>query len=85
LQDTAQEVAVEQNAVRLATETLQQSRDRFASGVTDTIEVVQAQESLANANDVYIASLYSYHTAKISMARAMGVAESSYALYLKGK
>ena len=85
LQDTAQEVAVEQNAVRLATQTLQQSRDRFSSGVTDNIEVVQAQESLADANDAYIASLYRYNIAKISMARAIGGAESNYALYLKGK
>lgn len=85
LQDTAQEVSVEKNAVQLATETLQQSRDRFASGVTDNIEVVQAQESLADANDAYITSLYRYNTAKISLARAMGVAESSYAEYLKGK
>ncbi len=85
LQDTAQEVSVEKNAVRLATETLQQSRDRFASGVTDNIEVVQAQESLADANDAYIASLYRYNTAKISLARAIGFAESNYALYLKGQ
>jgi outer membrane protein TolC len=85
LQDTAQEVSVEQNAVRLATETLAQSRDRFASGVTDNIEVVQAQESLADANDAYISSLYRYNTAKISLARAIGGAESNYALYLGGK
>lgn len=85
LQDTAQEVSVAKNAVRLATETLQQSRDRFASGVTDNIEVVQAQESLADANDAYIASLYRYNTAKISLARAIGFAESNYALYLKGQ
>ncbi len=85
LQDTAQEVSVETNAVRLATQTLQQSRDRFASGVTDNIEVVQAQESLADANDAYIASLYRYNIAKISLARAIGSAESNYALYLKGQ
>ncbi len=85
LEDTAQEVSVEHNAIRLATQTLQQSRDRFASGVTDNIEVVQAQESLADANDAYIASLYRYNIAKISMARSIGVAESSYALYLKGQ
>jgi outer membrane protein TolC len=85
LQDTAEEVSVENNAVQLAGQTLQQSRDRFASGVTDNIEVVQAQESLADANDAYIASLYRYNIAKISMARAIGVAESNYALYLKGQ
>ena len=85
LQDSAQEVSVENNAVQLATQTLQQSRDRFTSGVTDNIEVVQAQDSLANANDAYIASLYRYNIAKISMARAIGVAEANYALYLKGQ
>jgi outer membrane protein TolC len=85
LQDTAQEVSVENKAVQLATQTLEQSRDRFASGVTDNIEVVQAQESLANANDAYIASLFRYNVAKISMARAIGIAESNYALYLKGQ
>ncbi|MGA9882999.1 MAG: TolC family protein [Candidatus Acidiferrales bacterium] len=85
LEASGAQVSVEQNAITLASETLQQSRDRFASGVTDNIEVVQAQESLAAANDSYIASLYSYNVAKISLARAMGVAESNYALYLKGQ
>lgn len=85
LQDTAREVSVEKKAVELAAQTLQQSRDRFASGVTDNIEVVQAQESLADANDAYIVSLYGYNVAKISFARSIGVAESNYALYLKGK
>jgi len=85
LQSTAQEVSVAMNALQLATETLQQSRDRFAAGVTDNIEVVQAQESLADANDTYIASLYLYNVAKISLARSIGFAGSDYALYLKGK
>jgi outer membrane protein TolC len=85
LQANAQEVSVEKNAVRLAAETLQQSRERFSSGVTDNIEVVQAQQSLADANDAYIASLYSYNVAKISLARAIGFAESNYSLYLKGQ
>jgi len=85
LQASSARVSVEKNAITLANETLQQSRDRFASGVTDNIEVVQAQESVAAANDAYIDSLYSYNIAKISLARAMGVAESDYALYLKGQ
>jgi outer membrane protein TolC len=84
LEATAQEVSVEKSTVALATETLRQSRDRFSSGVTDNIEVVQAQDALATANDAYIASLYSYNLAKISLARAIGVAESRFAEYLKG-
>jgi outer membrane protein TolC len=83
LESAAQEVSVEKTTVTLATETLRQSRDRFSSGVTDNIEVVQAQDALATANDAYIASLYSYNLAKISLARAIGVAESHFAEYLK--
>jgi outer membrane protein TolC len=84
LEADAQEVAVEKSAVTLATQNLEQSRDRFSSGVTDNIEVVQAQDALAIANDAYIASLYGYNLAKISLARATGVAESRYAEYLRG-
>jgi outer membrane protein TolC len=85
LESAAQEVSVEQSAVTLATQTLEQSRDRFISGVTDNIEVVQAQDVLAIANDTYIASLYSHNLAKISLARAIGVAESGFAEYVEGK
>lgn len=84
LEASAQEVSVEKSAVTLATQNLEQSRDRFKSGVTDNIEVIQAQDALAIANDAYIASLYSYNLAKISLARATGVAESRYAEYLRG-
>src|SRR5271155_5647222 len=85
LEAAAQEVAVEKSAVTLAAQTLEQSRDRFASGVTDNIEVVQAQDALAIANDAYIASVYSHNVAKISLARATGVAESRFAEYVEGK
>ncbi|MBV8674223.1 MAG: TolC family protein, partial [Acidobacteriaceae bacterium] len=85
LDASAQEVSVEKSAVALATRNLEQSRDRFASGVTDNIEVVQAQDALATASDAYIASLYSYNLAKISLARATGVAEARFADYVEGK
>ena len=85
LDASAQEVSVEKSAVALATRNLEQSRDRFVSGVTDNIEVVQAQDALATASDAYIASLYSYNLAKISLARATGVAELRFAEYVEGK
>jgi outer membrane protein TolC len=84
LEASGQEVSVEKSAVTLATQNLGQSRDRFASGVTDNVEVVQAQDALAIASDAYIASLYSYNFAKLSLARATGVAESQYSEYLGG-
>ena len=85
LDASAQEVSVEKSAVTLATRNLEQSRDRFASGVTDNIEVVQAQDALAIASDAYIGSLYGYNLAKISLARSTGVAESRFAEYVEGK
>jgi outer membrane protein TolC len=85
LESAAQEVSVEKSAITLATQNLEQSRDRFVSGVTDNIEVVQAQDALAIATDGYIASLYSHNVAKISLARAIGVAESGFASYMEGK
>ena len=85
LEASEQEVSVEKSAVTLATQNLEQSRDRFVSGVTDNVEVVQAQDALATANDAYIASVYSHSLAKISLARATGVAESRFAEYVEAK
>lgn len=85
LEASAQEVAVETSAVTLATQNLEQSRDRFTSGVTDNIEVVQAQDALAIANDAYIASVYGHNLAKISLARATGITESRFAEYVEGR
>ena len=50
-------------------------RDRFASGVADTVEVVQAQEVVSSAEQDYIASLNAHNLAKASVARATGQAE----------
>lgn len=85
LNAAAQEVSVEKSAVTLATQNLEQSRDRFTSGVTDNVEVVQAQDAVAIATDAYIGSLYSYNLAKISLARSTGVAELRFAEYMEGK
>jgi outer membrane protein TolC len=75
-------VAVAQSNIDLAGQTLGQTRDRLAAGVAGNLEVVQAQESVATANQSYISSLFTYNTAKISLAQAMGVAEESALTYL---
>jgi outer membrane protein TolC len=71
----ANQVGVAQSNRDLAGDTLLQARDRFAAGVADTIEVIQAQESVAAAEQDYISSLYAHNLAKASLARAMGQAE----------
>jgi outer membrane protein TolC len=85
LQSSADQVNVARSNIDLAEETLVQSRDRFSAGVTDTVEVVQSQETVASAHEQYISSLYSYNFAKISLARAVGAAEQGVKEYFKGK
>ncbi len=80
-----EQVTVAKQNVDLADETLARSKDRFTSGVTDSVEVVQAEQSLASANDQYITSLYNHNLAKLSLARALGVARTNYDQYLGGK
>ena len=90
LQAQASETAIEQVAVTrqnvdLANETLSRSKDRFAAGVTDSVEVVQSEQSLASANDQYITALYNHNVAKLSLAHSLGVARTDYSQYLGGK
>jgi outer membrane protein TolC len=85
LQSSADQVNVARSNIDLAEETLAQSRDRFTAGVTDTVEVVQSQQSVASAHEQYISSLYSYNFSKISLARALGIAEESVKQYFKEK
>jgi outer membrane protein TolC len=68
-------VAVARDNVDLANQTLLQARDRFTAGVADTIEVVQAQESVAAANDSVISALFAHNVAKAGLSRALGMAE----------
>jgi outer membrane protein TolC len=72
-------VKVAEHNKTLAERALAQSRDRYANGVTNYLEVVQAEEALAAADDNYIDSLYSFNMAKISYARAIGGAETKLA------
>jgi len=84
VQSAAQQVEVAQQAVKLADEALRQSRDRFAAGVTGNLEVVQAQQALATADENFIAALNAHNIAKLLLARSVGVAEQRVRDYLKG-
>jgi outer membrane protein TolC len=69
----------------LASRALAQSRDRYSNGVTNYLEVVQAQEALTAAEENYIQTLYSFNVSKIALARAMGVAERRFSDFFGGK
>jgi len=84
LESSAEQVRVARSNIDLSEETLTQSRDRFTAGVTDTVEVVQSQEAVASAHEQYINSLYNFNFSKISLARALGIAEEGVKGYFKG-
>jgi outer membrane protein TolC len=85
LNAAADQVQVARSSVDLAEQTLTQAQDRFTAGVTDNLEVVQAQESVASAHESYISSLYAHDLAKVELARALGNAEQGVKQYLKGR
>lgn len=78
-------VRVAQRNQELAGKALTQAEDRYANGVTNYLEVVQAQETVSVAADNYIQSLFSFDTAVVSLARAMGTAETRVGELLGGK
>jgi outer membrane protein TolC len=85
LSAAAEQVEVARSSVDLAEQAFGQSRDRFSAGVTDNLEVVQAQESVASAHESYIQSLYAHNLAKLELAYAIGDAEQGVQRYLKGE
>lgn len=85
LQSAADQVKVAQSATQLAQQTLEQAQDRFRAGVTTNLEVVQAQEIIANTNENFINSTFIFNVAKLSLARSLGAAERAVVDFLGGK
>jgi len=78
LQSALHQVDLGRQEVQLANEEVTLSQGRFQSGVTDNIEVTQAQDSLARANDTEIGALFRYNIARAQLARAVGSVEQTY-------
>jgi len=78
------QVEVTRSSVDLSNEALSEAQQRYANGVSDNLAVSQAEQSVAQANDQYVASLYRHNVAKLSLARALGAAQN-YKNYLGGK
>jgi len=81
---TQKQVEVARSSVELANEALSEAQQRYANGVSDNLAVSQAEQSVAQANDQYVTSLYRHNVAKLSLARALGAGEN-YKNYLGGK
>jgi outer membrane protein TolC len=85
LKAASDRVQVAQGAVKLAEEQVLQSQDRFRAGVTNNVEVVQAQEAQATANENHISSLHSHSASKLALAKAIGISGDDYDMFLRGK
>jgi len=71
LQAATSQVKLAQRNLQVSQETLDLTRQRFDAGVTDNVEVVQAQESLTSAQLDVINSDFAHNVAKLSLARAI--------------
>lgn len=79
------QVAVAKQQIDLAAEQLKEAQDRYTAGVSGSLEVVQAQEAVAGANETHIQALYQNNVAKLSLVRALGEAEQRTRAFLGGK
>jgi outer membrane protein TolC len=82
LQSAAKQVKLAQANQDVARETLELTRQRFQAGITDSVEVTQAREAVAEADLDYISAVFAHNLAKLSLARAQGKAEDRYVTYL---
>ena len=77
LDATGEQLQVATRSRDLANQELTQARDRFAAGVANNLEVVQAQQSVTTADEQYIDALLGYDVAKAVLARSLGDAEAA--------
>jgi outer membrane protein TolC len=79
---TTKLVEVSRSNVELATRALSDETDRVNAGVDDNLPLVTAQATLATAQNNLVESLYQYNLSKLALARASGVLEQQYRVYL---
>ncbi len=85
LEASASQVDVAKKNVQVSRETLDLTKQRFEAGVTDSVEVVQSEQTVASAELDYINSEFGLNLAKLSLARAMGGAAENLSQFLKAK
>lgn len=85
LESAQEELTVANAGLDLSRQELELARTRFQGGVTNNIEVVNAQDSLARAQQNQIIALTRHADARIALARALGNTEATYTKYLLGQ
>ena len=75
-------VRVAQSNADLAQQELLDARDRFAAGVSDNLEVVDALATVTGAQAQLVSALFQYNVAKVGLARSTGMLEARYRAFL---
>jgi outer membrane protein TolC len=75
-------VEVARSNLELATRALSDETERVSAGVDDNLPLVTAQATLASAQSNLVESLYQYNLSKLALARAAGILEQQYRVYL---
>jgi outer membrane protein TolC len=83
LEAAAGQVEVARKNVQVAQETLEMTRARMEAGIINTVEVVQAQQTVASAQLDLIDSVFAHNLSKLSLARAVGHATEQIPSLLK--
>jgi outer membrane protein TolC len=83
LEAAAGQVEVARKNLQVAQETLEMTRARMEAGVINTVEVVQAQQTVSSAQLDVINSIFAHNLAKLSLARDMGRASEQLPALLK--
>ena len=77
VQAAEQQLAVARERVSLAGQELSLARTRFTAGVTNNLEVIQAQDEVAAASDIEVAATYAVNVARAGLVRTLGPADTS--------
>jgi outer membrane protein TolC len=85
LKAAADRHAVAESARELAREQLRQAQDRFSAGVANNVDVVQAQETAAGAEEDVISSVYDLNLGRAALGRAVGRAEEGFRQLVRGQ
>ena len=79
----ASQVELARRNLEVTRQTLDLTRQRYEAGVTDAVDVSQAQAAVASAELDYINGVFAHNVAKLSLARAVGDAADNLGRFLK--
>ncbi|MDE3195733.1 MAG: TolC family protein [Acidobacteriota bacterium] len=82
LEAAASQLDLAKSNQSVSRESLRLTREKFDAGVSDSVEVTQAEEAVASADLDYITALFAHNLAKLSLARALGQAEKRLPAFL---